>query len=240
MNENLKEIFGKKIQSTLEGLSNNKIQDILEEMNMLDENGYCPHTAEEIFRAGVEWTFEKIFGWTLDDVDFNEEYEFNGIAEPRETKGTLKRLIDGIEKPKFKVGEWLVDNCGNIWKIEGILNQFYILEGVEGGESRPTIEWVDKTFHLWSINNVKDGDILVSMWKGHQYIYIFKNIESNAIISHIYYYPELNAIDMGVINMNNIPTVPATKEQRELLLSKIKDEGYTWNAEKLELEILDK
>ena len=45
---------------------------------------------------------------------------------------------------------------------------------------------------------------------------------------------------MGVINMNNIPTVPATKEQCELLLSKIKEEGYTWNAEKLELEILDK
>ena len=72
MNENLKEIFGKKIQSTFGGLSNNKVQDILEEMGMLDENGYCPYTAEETFKAGVEWTFKEFFGWTLDDVDFVE------------------------------------------------------------------------------------------------------------------------------------------------------------------------
>lgn len=98
---NLKETYSKKIQDVLGGLSNNKIQDILEEMNMLDENGYCPHTAEEIFRAGVEWTFEKIFGWTLDDVDFNEEYEFSGIVKSRGAKGTLKKLIDKIEKTKI-------------------------------------------------------------------------------------------------------------------------------------------
>ena len=105
MNENLKEIFGKKIQSTLEGLGNNKVQDILDEMGMIDENGYCPYTAEEIFTAGIEWVFGEIFGWTLDDVDFNKEYEFKGITESRESKGTLKKLINEIEKPNFKEDE---------------------------------------------------------------------------------------------------------------------------------------
>lgn len=42
------------------GLSNNRVQDILDEMGMIDENGYCPYTAEEIFRAGVEWKEQQI------------------------------------------------------------------------------------------------------------------------------------------------------------------------------------
>ena len=60
----------------------------------------------------------------------------------KEENKTPKELI----KPKFPVGVWVVDNCGYAWEIKGILNQFYILESVEGGESRPTIDWVNKTF----------------------------------------------------------------------------------------------
>ena len=89
-------------------------------------------------------------------------------------------------------------------------------------------------FKLWTIQDAKDGDVLVSTWKGNQYIYIFKNIEQGVIISYIYYCPKLDAVDMGAINMDNIPTVPATKEQQELLFSKIKEEGYKWDdTEKL-------
>lgn len=39
--------------------SNHQVQDILDEMGMIDENGYCPHTVEEIFRAGIEWLAEQ-------------------------------------------------------------------------------------------------------------------------------------------------------------------------------------
>ena len=65
-------------------------------------------------------------------------------------------------KPKFKVGDWVVDNCNNLWKIVGIMNGFYILEDGDEGGSRPTIEWVDKTFHFWAIQDAKDGDVLVA------------------------------------------------------------------------------
>lgn len=40
-------------------LGNNEVQDILEEMGMLDENGNCPYTAEEIFKAGIAYAFKK-------------------------------------------------------------------------------------------------------------------------------------------------------------------------------------
>ena len=55
----------KRIESEFDGddillslsLGNNQVQDILEDMGMLDENGRCPHTAEEIFKAGMEHAF---------------------------------------------------------------------------------------------------------------------------------------------------------------------------------------
>ena len=53
----------KKIEPEFEGdnilstLGNNQVQDILEDMGLLDDNGRCPHTAEEIFKAGMEHAF---------------------------------------------------------------------------------------------------------------------------------------------------------------------------------------
>ena len=63
---------------TLETLGNNEVQDILDEMGMIDENGNCPYTAEEIFKAGVEWTIEKN-GWHT--VDEKPPVDERGISD---------------------------------------------------------------------------------------------------------------------------------------------------------------
>lgn len=142
------------------------------------------------------------------------------------------------KKPKFEAGNWIT-NGEFVWLISNVGDFDYEVISPKGECVTDTISHVDEYFHLWSVKNAKSGDVLVSTWKGHQYIYIFKNIEHNAIISYIYYYPELDAIDMGVINMDNTPTVPATKEQQELLFSKIKDEGYKWDdTEKLTVDVV--
>ena len=154
MNENLKEKFSKKIQSTLGGLGNNKIQDILEEMGMLDENGCCPYTAEETFRAGVEWTFGEIFGWTLDDADVKEEYEFSGIVKSRGAKGTLKKLIDEIEYPKFNVGDWVVNKLGDVWHIDSFDMKNYQVSDGKGNYNYFPISKQDE-MHLWTIEDAK-------------------------------------------------------------------------------------
>ena len=39
-------------------IGNNELQDILEELGMIDENGNCPYTAEEILKAGMEYAIE--------------------------------------------------------------------------------------------------------------------------------------------------------------------------------------
>ena len=143
---------------------------------------------------------------------------------------------DKVE-PKFHEGDYVVDNSGYIWKIEGILNQFYILEGVEGGESRPTMEWVNKTFHLWTIQDAKNGDVLVNgtilMIVDH-----LGTFENRPIIYSWYFADSKKFYGMGTSEPDRWEVkgfTPATKEQRDLLFTKMQEDGYEWDAEKKEL-----
>lgn len=146
-------------------------------------------------------------------------------------------------KPKFHEGEWVVDNCNNIWKIEAILSQFYILKGVEGDKSVPTIEWADKTFHLWTINDAKDGDVLASK-EGNPFIYD-KNRYNNGLA---YYYAGLGVNNKLTIksphnmlaHFGKLRSVsPATKEQRDFLFQKMHNAGYEFDIEKKELKKIE-
>ena len=141
-------------------------------------------------------------------------------------------------EPKFHEGDWIVDNCGYVWKIEGILNQFYILEDGEGGESHPTIGWVNKTFHLWTIQDAKDGDVLVMQKTDVTYesIFIFKKIENDCIIQYLHYFItdagekvcEARSID-GFLGFVGTTVHPSTKEQRDTLEKAMTDAGYEWS-----------
>lgn len=163
-----------------------------------------------------------------------------------ECKGSCQMKIDEQKhankvEPKFKDGDWVVDEDDNrAYQIKCVIENVTsgkISYDLVGGGYFSSIK---KNYHLWTIQDAKDGDVLVSTWKGCSYIYIFKKIlENNIIISHIFYYPNnINAVDIGVINMANTPTIPATKEQRELLFEKITEAGYEWDADKKELKEL--
>jgi hypothetical protein len=173
-----------------------------------------------------------------------EEYGYKWNAETK----TLEKLI----VPKFKIGDWVVDNYNCVWKIEGILNQFYILECPEGGESRPTINWVDKTFHLWTIQDAKDGDVLSANWRvGANFwerIIIFKKYHSKdveGLINAPYVEGYGNTFKNGkLIPCAKVPfystwtdnLYPATKEQHDLLFQTMKEAGYKWDADNKELK----
>jgi hypothetical protein len=147
---------------------------------------------------------------------------------------------------KFIVGKWYLcikDFFGKGVRFDKGIAYYCAKEGClqcEYGCHIAIVKDLYDYFKLWTIEDAKDGDVLVSTWKGNQYIYIFKNIEQDAIISYIYYCPKFDEVDIdAAINMDNIPTVPATKEQQELLFSKIKDEGYEWDDENKKIEPKD-
>ena len=200
-------------------------------------------TEYEKGRADAIAEFEKqIIPQVKKEPKFKVEPNDYSSIDPHFGKPIEQKPIDNVE-PKFKIGDFVVDNCGYVWKIEGIINQFYILEGIDGGESRPTIEWVNKTFHLWDITkDAKDGDVLVhSSFMFDDFIFIYNN--TSILQAYCYYSKERNRFimeDRGHHCPWNMQEVtPATKEQRDLLFQKIKDAGYEWDVEKKELKKIE-
>ena len=152
-------------------------------------------------------------------------------------KKQSKNSTDKIE-PKFKVSESFL-LFGYFLKI----NQFYLLESVEGDKSCPTIDWVDDTFHLWTIQDAKNGDIIcyrdeISLYKNE-----IKNCnkQDTTFGGFVYYccYDGKRFITNSfylLIGQDEIGIYPATKEQRDSLMKVMNDAGYEWDAEKKELK----
>ena len=191
----------------------------------------------ESMEHGYITTNPEFFQWIYDRLKYvyNENPNVDYMLSLKERIEDMQKFADKIE-PKFKVGDWVIDNCGYVWKIEGILNQFYILEGVEGGESRPTIEWANKTFHLWTIQDAKDGDVLVA---SDDSVFIYAGSTDRHVQFYIALtkYGDFNTKGGNWEDKNCVK--PATKEQRDTLMKAMADAGWEFDFEKKKLRKID-
>ena len=92
-----------------------------------------------------------------------------------------------------------------------------------------------KNAHLWTIQDAKDGDVLVS----GEVIFIFNKIHDVWTNCHCSLHRDGSFIgeDYDLMTVKYGEEVyPATKEQRNLLFSKMRESGYEWNAEKKEMK----
>lgn len=130
-------------------------------------------------------------------------------------------------EPKFKVGDWISGYYTN-YKVLSVNNEGYVVEDVDGNKINILFE-NEKFHHLWTIQDAKNGDVLVH----NNCVFIFMGIK-NGIVQAI---EEnfLKPVSFGEPDKDN-DYYPATKEQRDLLLQKIKKAGYEWNADKKELK----
>ena len=145
---------------------------------------------------------------------------------------------DKIE-PKFKIGAWICNGGGNPCKVNYIFGNYYELCSIEDYKYNKPISDVDANYHLWSIEDVKPGDIL----SNGEMIVIFKHFEEPSYRQSIVAYVGLDTtgniqITDGTWILGIGKAKPATKEERELLFKKIEDNGYEWDAEKKELKTL--
>jgi co-chaperonin GroES (HSP10) len=179
------------------------------------------------------------FGYDTDNGILDFEFEDNWeLVE--------QKPIDKVE-PKFKVGDILVseeEDRKHIYKVDAITNyDTYLLLDLEDGYTRnESVYTSDLAMYLWTIQDAKDGDVLVTL----DYILIFKEfLKNDGGISYCHY-------DFGAGNPQFIwledknwyfgkeaIVYPATKEQRELLFQKMKEAGYEWDAEKKELKKIE-
>jgi len=148
---------------------------------------------------------------------------------------------DDKVKSKFKVGDWVTNGlCA--WRIDSIDEDMYYTNhcGIDCGGD---IESIDKEYHLWTIQDAEDGDVL----RIRNLTFIFQEITNNnvchknAVVAYCSY--EDNDDGFGVCGPDCITDleiiIPATKEQRDLLSQKMKEAGYEWDAEKKELRKIE-
>ena len=145
---------------------------------------------------------------------------------------------DKVE-PKFKVGD-IITNGEIIGKVDENENNKY--HGWFGYDKDLSVHYADipdvENWHLWTIQDAKDGDVLVN--KDASYIVVFKrfNYSEDDIDRFKSYFHCREGIFSSIENVgwccNGFH--PATKEQRDLLFLKMKEAGYEWDAEKKELK----
>ena len=148
---------------------------------------------------------------------------------------------DKVE-PKFKVGDWIVNNeDGSIGQIKKIV---YDESGYGYDHTNGWFHSVfEKDYHLWTIDDAKDGDVLVDSLSGdNQITILFKCIGLDTFIraycgwNHYNFRVTTDGIGYGTLSSTKY--IPATKEQRNLLFQKMKKAGYWWDVDKKELKLL--
>ena len=159
-------------------------------------------------------------------------------------------IVERKEEPKFKVGDWIT-NGDYTWKIVDIKPLDYILQSQDGNIVDDTISYVNKQFHSFTIADAKPGDVLVDSCQGfnNPFIFILKKFETvdfgltrpSDFSSYCYLtMSDKQKFKEGAYHHMHNGIKPATKEQRDLLFFKMKEEGYEWDAEKKELKKINK
>jgi hypothetical protein len=137
---------------------------------------------------------------------------------------------DKVE-PKFKVGDWIIYK-DNIWKVCNIsLGTYYELLKINNEVSIRHFEGVDETAHLWTIQDVKDGDVLVL--NNEVFIYAHRKQMYSIAVAHCFVNSAGSFYLDGEFGYKEFGRTisPATQEQRDFLFSKMEEAGYEWDSE---------
>lgn len=220
-----------------------KYRDALERAKKLYEKGTITESLNYVFPELKESEDEKIRKHLISLV---KNWDKDGIfskytSNPKEIKQILawlekqgeQKSVDKLE-PKFKVGYWIASNI-NSAKIIGIEGDRCEIEFLDGSKSFPHIDYVNRIFHLWTIEDAKDGDVLalisgqnIFIFDGHDREYCHYSKLTDSFIPYPNY--------IGFIQHQ---FVPATKEQRDTLFAKMREAGYEWDAEEKELKKME-
>jgi hypothetical protein len=149
------------------------------------------------------------------------------IEEWLEKQGEDKPADDPATEPKFKSGEWIT-NGEYTWLITNVDEWCYCIESpVSGRRVRDTIMNIDSHFHLWTINDAKDKDILVA---SDNSVFLYKKSSDDsakfyAAVSH-----GALLVDNGTAHWErNESCHPGTEGQKNSILSMLEKEGYQWD-----------
>ena len=141
-----------------------------------------------------------------------------------------QKSVDKIE-PKFKIGDWIITPNNKVLQITSIEEgTWYRFNNVS---HYWRICYCDEQCRLWTIQDAKDGDVLAA----HECYVVFKEIDGLNIKCYCtYHYLGLNPSFYRDTLQNKDAFLPATKEQRDALMTAMNDAEYEWDIEKKELK----
>lgn len=140
-----------------------------------------------------------------------------------------------VQKPKFNVGDWVLNNVCLPVQIASIKDDTYIF--TEGDAL--LVSFVNENYHLWTIEDAKDGDVLASQ---HNKPFIYNGNYGHFHIGSycgISVEDRFNVATEKCLWTENVNIHPATNAQRALLFQKMKEAGYDWDADKKELKHIE-
>ena len=138
---------------------------------------------------------------------------------------------------KFNEGDWIIFN-GWILHIDEVVNGYYRTTSIGGIHN--SYDWnIDNAARLWTIQEANDGDVLAA----GDWVFIFRKFHINGFPKcHCHYDLTLEEfkVDTDSYMVGGGDIYPATEEQRELLFQKMKEAGYVWDCENINVIRLEK
>ena len=162
------------------------------------------------------WTEKEGIGQYLDSP-FTEE-----IAKKLQKRfGNIEQKPANDIEPKFHEGDW-VTNGMCTFKIASIENGFYYDTNNCGSD----IESIDKSYHLWTIDDAKEGDILAYP-DGSLVIfkYRLRGLNAGLYMGSVLFTDKIEFSRTCTI----LNAKPATKEQCNFLFEALEEAGYEWD-----------
>lgn len=162
-----------------------------------------------------ECTKNKLLAWLEKQGEQPKEATYTHEVETG--NGNIKALVtEKVQLPKFHEGEWVTIDGWN-YHIEEVSKACYKLSDINGNHTMLPHFAIDDYYRLWTINDVKDGDVLCS----EQIIILFKKWEYNDDWNLVIAYAGIDTTGRLQITDKHwfISSYahPATKEQSDLL-----------------------
>ena len=193
---------------------------------------------EDNLNKALEKETPESFNKFLDEQNPADKVETNLLAVERAKEmspfmrsGFEQNPADKVE-PKFKIGDWIANDVDSdyVYHVESVGVCYHLRKG-GALVLMPFIE--EKYYHLWTIQDAKDGDTLSDGCT----LFIFKEVLSDgSIMTYCDYYKVFTNVPM---NLTCSQVHPATKEQRDTLEKAMADAGYTFDFEKKELKKIE-
>ena len=183
------------------------------------------------------WLEKQGESYTKRDVD-DAFVEGMVYAKSELEKQGERKVADKIGS-KFNVGDWVF-----IEEVKGYKNGPFQIKSVDSFgysfDEYHTIPFMyEELLSKWTIQDAKDGDVLYHKAEnGIEYIVMSKGLNEHNNIDSYFRYNSIDgfSIDIpSVLSAKYDSITPATKEQRDLLLKKMHEAGYTFDFEKKEL-----